>query len=396
MTEKLYYIDSYLRQFQANILSQIQAENGYEVVLDRTAFYPTSGGQPHDLGNLQASSVRNVYENDQGEIIHSVDKPVETGTVECQVDWSRRFDHMQQHTGQHVLSQAFLRTSKLNTMGFHLGADYVTIDLEAENISSEQLHQAEDLANSIVFENRPTKVRIASTEEVPHLGLRKESQREGPLRVVEVEGFDVSACGGTHVKHTGEIGQIFIRKSERVNRQARIEFVCGQRALLAHRSGIQNLTSIAHQFSVGLDEAPERVAKQIQEAKELLKLLQNKNKTLAGLLAKDLYDRAVMQQGFKLIKQCLEGEEMEFLKRLAQSILAQGESVVLLGTKGNPSLLLLAESESLRWDLRQVLPECCKLIEGKGGGSRTLVQAGGKASEKLQAALDFAVSWLLP
>ncbi len=395
MTERLYYHDSYLRQFQAKILRQIQTENGYEVVLDRTAFYPTSGGQPHDLGILQASSLCNVYENDQGEIIHSVDKPVETGKVECQVDWSRRFDHMQQHTGQHVLSQAFLRTSKLSTVGFHLGADYVTIDLEAENMSSEQLRQAEDLANAVVFENRPIRVRIVPAEEVPCLGLRKESQREGPLRVVEVEEFDVSACGGTHVKLTGEIGGIFIRKVDRVNRQARIEFVCGQRALMAHRSDVQSLASIARQFSVGLDEAPERVAKQIQEAKELRKLLQDKSKALAGLLAKDLYDRAAMQPGFKLVKQCFEGEEMEFLKRLAQSILAQGTAVALLGAKGNQSFLLLAESESLPWDLRQVLPECCKLIEGKGGGSRTLVQAGGKSTEKLQAALDFAESWFL-
>jgi alanyl-tRNA synthetase len=390
MTERLYYHDSYLRQFEARVVKAGMAADGYEVVLDSTAFYPTSGGQPHDLGVVAGARVREVAER-EGEIVHCLESPVAEERVECAIDWARRFDHMQQHTGQHVLSQAFIRAGRRNTVGFHMGDDYATIDLDAENIGQQQLSEAERLANTIIYENRPIAVRIVPEAEVPVLGLRKESQRTGPLRVVSVEDFDVSACGGTHVRRTGEIGSIVIRKVERVNRQARVEFVCGRRALIAGQRDLESLSLVARQFSVGLSEVPARVEKQVQEARQLRKALQVKNKLLAGLLAKELYAEAAQRQGCRIVKQLFADEELEFLKLLAQALLSQGSCVVLLGSGGaQAALLLFAQSDGLPGDLRQILPECCRLIEGKGGGTRTLVQAGGKNASQLQPALDLA------
>ena len=390
MTERLYYFDSYLRRFVAKVLRSTETEKGFELVLDQTGFYPTSGGQPHDLGTIQGVPLQDVLENQEDEIIHRTAQAFEATLLDCQIDWQRRFDHMQQHTGQHILSQAFVRTSGFNTVGFHMGANCVTIDLDAEAVSSQQIDEAENLANAVVFENRPVRAQIVAPERLPELNLRKVSQREGPLRVVQVEDFDVSACGGTHVERTGEIGTVVIRKVERVNRQARIEFVCGQRAIAAQRSDRQNLEAIARQFSVGLSEAPARVGRQIEEARQLRKTLQVKNRALANLLAKELYARSGQGAAFRVVKQLLENEEVEFLKLLAQSIIAEGPCIVLLGSRGQQANLVFAQSDDSSLDLRMILSECCSLIRGKGGGTRTLVQARGENPALLQEALDLA------
>ena len=389
MTERLYYHDSYLRQFEARVVKSEETTKGCEVVLDATAFYPTSGGQPHDLGIVAGVGIQEVVERDD-EIVHRLTGPVAEDRLRCEIDWARRFDHMQQHTGQHVLSQAFVRAAKRNTVGFHMGGDYVTIDLDAESINPQQISQAEHLANEIVYENRPIAVRIVPEAEVPALALRKESRRIGPLRVVSVEDFDVSACGGTHVRRTGEIGSIVVRKVERVNRQARVEFVCGRRSVVSGQRDLETLSFVARQLSIGLNEVPARVEKQIQESRQLRKALQTKNRMLASLLAKELYAQVHEQEGRRIVKQLFEDEEMEFLKLLAQGLLSQGNCVALLGSGGPQAALLFAQSDSLPGDLRQILPVCCPLIEGKGGGTRTLVQAGGKNASQLQQALDLA------
>ncbi len=266
MTQRLYYDDSYLLKFQARVVRRFETAGIWVAILDQTAFYPASGGQPHDLGRIGTARVVEVLEESSGDIVHGLDSPLPAvEQVEAEIDWHRRFDHMQQHSGQHILSQAFLKTTRFNTVGFHMGEKYVTIDLDAEEVSLDRVREAEELANSIVFENRPIRVRHVSPDKVPQLGLRQESQRDGPLRIVEIEGFDVSACGGTHVRHCGEIGGIFVRGLERVNRQVRVEFVCGRRALDAHRSDLALLESAARKFSVGLPDVPERVEKLLEE-----------------------------------------------------------------------------------------------------------------------------------
>jgi alanyl-tRNA synthetase len=390
MAERLYYQDSYLREFVANRVRVAETVKGFEVVLDQTAFYPTSGGQPHDLGLIQDSLIQEVYENQDGEIIHSIARPIEAGALRCSIDWTRRFDHMQQHTGQHILSQAFLRTGQLDTVSFHMGATYATIDLSAGSISNDQVRRAEDLANDIIRENRLIKARIVPPEEASGLGLRKESRRGGPLRIVEVDEFDVSACGGTHVKRTGEISEIVVRKIERVNRQVRVEFVCGQRALESHRSALLSLDTIASKLSVGRSEAVERIERQIEEAKQLRRLLQEKSKALALFIAQEAYAQAPEYQGVKLVKRLFEQEDFDFLKLMAQHVVSRGPCVALLGNRGAQAQLVLAQAESLKLNLRGLLNECCELIEGKGGGAATLVQGGGRRTDQLPAALDRA------
>ncbi len=393
MTQRLYYHDSYLCHFSARLLELSESSGGWIARLDRSAFYPTSGGQPHDVGSIGGVDVCNVIENELDQVLHWLKEPLrQEGEVHCAIDWTRRFDHMQQHSGQHVLSQAFIRTAKLDTVGFHMGADYATIDLATDSISPGQVRQAEDLANVIVYENRPIRIRMVLREEALSLGLRKESQREGPLRIVEVQEFDVSACGGTHVRMTGEIGGILVRKLERVNRQARVTFVSGRRAVQASRNDSDLLEAVARRFSVGIVEIPKRIEKQLEEGKQLRKALQEKNKLLARFQANELFNEALARPGLRIIKRIFEGEELEFIKLVAQSLVACGSCIALLGNRSEQAQVVFAASESLNLDLRPLMAECCKLLEGKGGGARALVQGGGKNISNLQAALDWVES----
>ncbi|MFN8008720.1 MAG: DHHA1 domain-containing protein [Terriglobia bacterium] len=388
MTERLYYYDSYLKSFAAKPLSSTSMAGGVGVVLDETAFYPTSGGQPHDLGRLGDRDVLDVFEDEQGNVVHLLEQEIRVDQPVGQIHWDRRYDHMQQHTGQHLLSQAFLRTSRHNTVSFHLGSDYATIDLDSEMVPVSQLDLAEKLVNQVIAENRPVTSRIVLREEADELGLRKQSEREGPLRIVTIEDFDVSACGGTHVRQTAEVGGVAIRKTERVNRQLRIEFVCGHRIIQSHRADLAHLTAIARQLSVGLPEAPQRIEKQIQETKNLQRQLREKNKLLAGYLARELYAQARDFRGFKLVRHMFEEEDMDFLKLVQQALLEQGPCITLLGCRrqGQASLIF-SQSESSPLDLRELIAEASRRIEGKGGGVRHLVQGGGKNPDQLEAAL---------
>ena len=393
MTQRLYYHDSYLCHFSARLLGLNEISGGWIAELDRSAFYPTSGGQPHDLGTIGGVDVWNVIEDEQDHILHWLREPLrQEGEIHCAIDWFRRFDHMQQHSGQHVLSQAFIRAARLDTLSFHMGVDYATIDLAAENVSPVQVRQAEELANVIVCENRPIRVRTVSREESLSIDLRKETTREGPLRIVEVQEFDISACGGTHVRMTGEIGGIFVRKLERVNRQVRVTFVSGRRAVQASRNDSELLESVARRLSVGIAEVPKRIENQVAENRQLRKVLQEKNKRLVRFQSNELFNNTPARSGFRIIKKIFEGEEFDFVKQLAQSLVTCGSCVALLGNRNEQAQVVFAASESLNLDLRPLMAECCKLLEGKGGGARTLVQGGGKNNSNLQAALDWVES----
>src|SRR6266545_2938187 len=235
MTERLYYSDSYIREFDANVVEQTAHEGKTAVVLDRTAFYPTSGGQPFDLGTLSGAKVLDVVDTDDGRILHVVDRAPDGARVNGQIDWVRRFDHMQQHTGQHVLSAAFDRLLNARTESFHLGVEYSTIDL-ARELPAAEIARAEEEANRVVWEDRPVAIRFAGPDEIAKLPLRKEPKREGILRLIDVQDFDLSACGGTHVARTGAIGLIAVAATERLRGGSRVTFLCGGRALAGYRS----------------------------------------------------------------------------------------------------------------------------------------------------------------
>jgi len=234
MTERLYYTDPYLREFDADLVDTVSYEGQTALVLDRTAFYPDSGGQPSDAGAFGDVRVIDVVDVDDGRLLHVVDRAPSVTRLHGTIDWTRRFDHMQQHTGQHVLSAAFARLLNPRTESFHMGVEYSTIDL-AREVSAREVAQAEDEANRVVWEDRPVAIRFASAEEAAAMGLRKESKREGTLRLIDVEGFDLSACGGTHVARTGAIGIIAVSATERFRGGSRITFLCGGRALTGFR-----------------------------------------------------------------------------------------------------------------------------------------------------------------
>lgn len=394
MTKRLYYDDSYLKDFTAEVLIHNQIKDCFEVVLNQTAFYPISGGQPHDLGSIEGKPLLKVMDGPSRTVIHLMKEPLESTRVKCRVDWPRRFDHMQQHTGQHVLSQAFLEIASAQTIGFHLSNIYSTIDLDIEAITSDIICSAELLANKIVYENRGVETQMVSPEEMAKVNLRKESTREGIVRVVTIDRFDISACGGTHVRKTGEIGGIFIQKVERVRQRIRVEFVCGRRSLQSYRRHLEDLDRIAKHLSSARQDAPDRVVKQLQEIQQMRKSLHERNGKLAKLLAEDLYRKASSNQGTKIIKQLFSGEAPGFLKTLALQLLEQGPCWILLGNIGKQAQLLLAKSESLPGDLPLLVKECGGFISGTGGGTATLVQAGGTKLEGLPKALEWVESQL--
>src|SRR6266436_1944718 len=262
MTERLYYTDSYLTEFRARVVER--SPDGRRIYLDRTAFYPTSGGQAFDTGSIAGAPVVDVV--DEGErIAHVVDAAVDLDEVECRLDWQRRFDHMQQHSGQHLLSAVMAELFQIATLSVHFGAASSTLDLDAASLSPDQVRAAELRANQAVFENRPVSVLFGDSTE--DLGLRKASDRAGVLRVISIEGLDRSACGGTHVRATGEIGPVLIRKLDRVRNSVRVEFLCGQRALRRARADFEALGKIAQAFSAPLDDTPGLVASQMEALK---------------------------------------------------------------------------------------------------------------------------------
>ena len=260
MTERLYYTDSYLTDFRAGVAET--SSDRRRVYLDRTAFYPSSGGQPHDLGRVNGIEITEIIDEDD-RIAHVLAAPLEAGDVECRVDWGRRFDHMQQHTGQPLLSAVLLDLFAAQTLSFHMGVDSSTIDIQRASLDAADVRRAMERANQIVFENRPVNVTFRHSSE--DLGLRKATEREGTVRIISIEGLDRSACGGTHVRATGEIGPIVIRKIEKVRGNVRLEFLCGMRAVNRALADYEALASISRAFSSAPDEAPGLVASQIEK-----------------------------------------------------------------------------------------------------------------------------------
>jgi alanyl-tRNA synthetase len=269
VTERLYYRDSYLREFDARVESCEQEGGRWKVVLDRTAFYPTSGGQPHDLGELNGVPVIEVVDSENDKVVHYTSVALPAGAVHGEIDWQRRLDHMQQHTGQHLLSAAFIELFKSPTVSFHLGKETSTIDLQAPTVVARHLEEAERRVNEIVFEDRMVEIHFGTAEELAEVGIRKKVEREGVLRVIEVKGFDRQPCGGTHLERTGQAGLLQIRKLERRRDLWRVEFVCGYRALGAARGDFATLGRAASLLSCGLTDVPTVLAKMIEEKRAL-------------------------------------------------------------------------------------------------------------------------------
>jgi alanyl-tRNA synthetase len=380
VTERIYYTDSYAASFDATVVT-VEDLNGASlgrrgVVLDRTAFYPTSGGQPFDVGSLGSARVVDVVDRDDGSIMHVVEGEVGRGPIHGEVDWARRFDHMQQHTGQHVLSAAFERLLSVRTVSFHLGSTSSAIDL-AREVSAGEIARAESEANRVVWEDRAVAVRFADAAEAATLPLRKEPAREGVLRLIEVDGFDLSACGGTHVTRTGAIGIVAVAGSERFKGATRLEFVCGGRALDSYRALRDSMAAATRLLSVLPADLPSGIEKAQAEGKGLKKQVKDLQARLASHEAEALVHGSKPLGGAKAVVAALEGWDALGLKSIATAIAARpGHVAVLIGTP-SPSPVVIARAADVSVDCAAVLKQLTAGFGGKGGGRSELAQGGG-------------------
>ena len=390
MTERLYYTDPLLREFDARVVSCDRAgdeSTQFEAVLDRTAFYPTSGGQPHDVGTLGGARVLDVVDAGH-QIRHVLDTPIApSSSVKGEVDWARRFDHMQQHTGQHILSAAFDRGPGVRTMSFHLGAETATIDL-AREVSAAEIDAAERDANRVVWENRPVTVTFVTEEEAARLPLRKDSVRTGTLRLVEVTGYDLSACGGTHVPQTGMIGVIAVAGWERFKGATRLTFVCGSRALRAHASLRDVVVATTRALSVLPAELPTSVVKLQSELKDAVKSGAALRQELAGFHAMDLRQKAETIGPYRGVLMAQPAEDAVVLKTLAAAIVSEPGLIAVLAGQGRPAPVVVARSTDVAIDAGAWIKRATAEFGGRGGGRSEQAQGGIDATA--EQVIDFA------
>jgi alanyl-tRNA synthetase len=387
MTKHLYYDDSYRTEFSAKIQERVIIGGKPAVILDETIFYPESGGQPCDAGLLGGIRVERVEEDDSGNILHILSSPLDEsiGTVTGTIDWDRRFDHMQQHTGQHVLSQAFIAVAGAATLSFHLGQETSTIDVSLPNATASILRKVEDLATRIGFEDRPVQVLNVPREELAALGIRKESRREGMIRVIDVDGFDRSACGGTHVRRTGEIGMIFILGNERYKGGTRIEFVCGYRALTEFRNDHATLGELSKLYSSTPHELPILCEKLQAEHSSLVRDKRKQEEELLAFEARDLVLGAKRTGALAVVRRIYPDRKIETLKILAQKAASHPGMVILLGASQDAAQIVVARSQDVGGDCGAIIREVTGKLGGRGGGRPELAQAGGIDAAALEA-----------
>src|ERR1700687_5936294 len=394
MTKRLYY-DSSEHEFDS-VVEEVAPPSAEQsraaVILRETAFYPTSGGQVHDTGwlTLEGSErlrVTEVAEAEDGRILHYLEAPAKLPVagvrVRGSIDPERRRDHMQQHSGQHVLSAAFVELYRMPTVSFHMGENYVSIDLATLSVSSEQTAGAEKRANQVVFENRPVTIRYVSRAEAEKLGVRKLPPAEHEeLRLVEVAEFDLSACGGTHVSASGQIGSIVLRKSERVRQGTRVEFVCGNRAVRMARRDYSALSEAAALFSAKLWDVPEQIRKSAEENKQLRKQKDDLLDQLAELMAlaalRDQTDKNLPEtHGRKIIVRAFSDRDIGFAKLFAQKVTRAGTpAIALVASTVDPPGLVFAQTPGGSADMGALLKQVVSSVGGRGGGSRDFAQGG--------------------
>jgi len=403
MTDRLYYRDSFLYGFDAE-LREVNENPRPALILDRTAFYPTSGGQVHDTGTITVADsnenlrVTEVAETEDGRVVHYLEAPlkdIKPGTrVRGQIDATRRRDHMQQHSGQHVLSAAFVRLFDMHTVSFHMADDYCSIDLDISDLDTptltkEQIEAAERMANEIILENRPVEIRFVTREEAGKLGLRKIPVADrDELRIIDIREFDLSACGGTHVNQTGQIGCILLRKAERVRQGWRVEFVAGQRAVATARRDFTTLTEAAAMFSAHLYDVPQQVRKSLNEIRSLRKQAEQSQEELATAHASALLAETGEANGRKRIVRTFTDRDLNSIKLLAQKLTHLAPNVVaLLATTSPQASLVFAQSPGQPFDMGTLMKETMASLGGRGGGTKDMAQGGVPKADGIEAAL---------
>ncbi len=393
MTDRLYFHDPYLTEFEAAVVERARLHGAPAVALDRTAFYPEGGGQPSDRGALNGVPVLDVQVID-GHVWHVLAGELEAERVRGVVDWARRWDHMQQHTGQHILSQAFIAVAGVETVAFHLGEEASTIDLNRAGLSEATLSAVEEAANRVVWENRPVRARFVTSEELSTLPLRRPPPAHERVRVVEIEGFDWAACGGTHVRATGEVGLIKITRAERRGGETRVTFLCGGRALADYARKhalvqrlIGRLTCAEHEIERALDRLE-------MEGQMARKALRDAEEALASHEATSLLREALPVGDVRVVARAYRDRSPEWVRSVAQALRDQPGTVALLAWGGEHPRLIFARGSGVSVDVSALLRLACQVSGGRGGGRADWAEGGGGAPERLEAALAAAVEAL--
>ena len=392
-----YYTDSYTSVFTARVVEATALEDGPAVVLDETFFYPTSGGQPHDTGLLGSVPVREVrIRESDGAVLHRLAGPLGEGPVQGIIDWSRRLDHMQQHTGQHILSAAFVKAADAPTIGFHLGEDYVSIDLGVRELEEARAAEAEELANAVVRTDLQVRAWFPSPEELATIPLRKTPDVAGDLRVVAIGEFDYSACGGTHVARTGEVGPIKLLRTEKLTRGVRVSFLSGDRARADYARKHAIVRSLAGSLTCAPEEVAEAVARLEGALQEARRETAHWRAAALDVEAAGMVSGAETAGAVRVVFAAFEERAADELRELALRITTQEGLIVLLGTTGAKTQLVFARSENVDRDLKPVLDAAlAELGGGRGGGARVVQGgAGPVARARLDAALQAARSRL--
>ena len=383
-TERLYYNDPYLLEFAANVVDTRNVAGRAGVVLDKTAFYPTSGGQPNDLGTINEVALIDCIEDEStGTVIHVLEREVNPGAVHCRIDSGRRADHMQQHSGQHVLSQAFVELFNWPTLSFHLGAVHCTIDLPAEAVTREQCERAEELANRIIRDNRSVDVLYIAHEKIAEVGLRKPTERSGEIRVIDIAGYDRSACGGTHVRTTGEIGSVVITGIERAKKQTRVQFICGDRVIRYARSANRALEAISQTISAPPLETAGAVRVLWDEHQQDRKRIEELESQLMD------YEAAQFPVEDGLAIGAFTNRGIDKLKMIAIKICSKPGTVALLADEADQLRVVFARSADSTIDVAALLKQTLERFGGRGGGRPNLAQGGGMTGSAIEV-LQFA------
>ncbi|MGD2295046.1 MAG: DHHA1 domain-containing protein [Candidatus Aminicenantes bacterium] len=389
-TQRLFHDDPYQVAFEARVVEKGMREQKPAVILDQTCFYPESGGQPSDRGWINGAEVLKVFE-EGGRIVHILDKDVETESIKGKIDWKTRFDHMQQHSGQHILSQCFHQLLEAETRAFHLGQDISTLEMDLRKVSDEDVERVEKRANQVVCQDREVKIHSLPEGEVASLPLRRPPKKKGIIRVVEVSDFDYSACGGTHVRRTGEVGLIKILRWERIRDNIRFEFICGNRAFQDYMIKSRILRELSNRMTVHEREVSASVEKLFSDLKSLKTAVKKMREKLALQEAQKFIQRA---KG-KVIREIFVEKTHEEMRFLALNIIHRSDFAVLFGLKGKErGHLILASPEKLNIDMRELVPLVSPLINGKGGGNPSLVELVGESPENIDKALERAQQFI--
>lgn len=390
VTRRLYFEDACQKSFEAAVVEKLNYEGKPAVVLDQTCFYPESGGQPADRGTMNGVNVIHVLEDGE-KIIHILDKELAAPKIRGAVDWDRRFDYMQQHSGQHILSQCFIELWDGETLSFHLGEAVSTLEIGLREIRESDAERVESRANEIIFEDREIKTYFIPDDKISAIPLRRPPQKEGLIRIVEVSGFDYSACGGTHCRRTGEVGVIKINKWDKIRGNIRFEFLCGRRALQDYTWKNRSLVAMGQKLSVHERDISASVEKMLQEIKQAKKRMRKLQEQLAVYEAREIIQKATG----RIIKEIWAGKTPEEGKLLALNIIRAGEFAVLFGIRGEENdRLIFASSEKLPLDMRELVPVVFSRVAGKGGGSPSLVEIVMEKKENLEEILAVSLEYI--